>query len=791
VRTDVPLAALARIDDPDALQALANDPGAQKAVRKRARSLLEATLTDDHPIRVAERRERQRQLCLTVESLSNDAADPAAALTALHQAKSEWEELSARGAPDPELEDRFRQASDSVGTELARAEERAAQRRAREAERLQTDTARRRLCETVEGLEGQHTPARLQAARAAWEALPSSDDPGIHDLVSRFALAIEHCEERYQRWRLRDAFRARLETLVLAAEALIEKGNPRAAAAPRARLEKRWAGVAASAEGKRWLSSEAALQRRFAEAGEALNRQEKETEHRRGKRERQGRSEVKTLCARLEQLAKAEHFKHTAAERALEAAATTLQHFPPLPASERQALRQRLTTAHETLSQRTQQDAVAEDWKRWANAEVQENLIAQAEALLAANDPGDMLRQLGRLENEWKRFASARQDRSQELWDRFRNARNALRQRCHAFLAENLEKKKALCDAVEQLAESTDWNATAAEIQRLQAEWKQIGPVRKHLSAALFDRFRAPANRFFERRKEVMAARKERRDAMLERMRSLCETAEAVADSTDWETTATEIKRLQGEARTLWRRPRLPASPQGATPRPGDALQDRFRAACDRFFDRYRRRDDVEREGNVEAAEQILTDLDTLRASLAGAEPPTADVATQRLKEALEAWGRVGPLPSARVAGLRRRLQAACDSGEAACPQGLLEAELAAQTALVQREKLCTRLERMAASLAAEKDEAPQTDLGERLKLALAANTIGGAAATPREKALREARETAERLRARWQRMGPIIGDRGRTLAQRFDKALADVETRCAPEPETSKPAPS
>ena len=164
--------------------------------------------------------------------------------------------------------------------------------------------------------------------------------------------------------------------------------------------------------------------------------------------------------------------------------------------------------ARQTLAQRVDEHALAEDWKRWANADVQQQLIERAETLLAADDPRQMLKEIGRLEQEWKRFAVAPRRQSQVLWNRFRAARDALRRRGDAYLAENLAKKEALCVAVEQLADSTEWNASAAAIRRMQDEWKQIGPVRQPPSAPLFERFRAPANRFFERHKQFRLDRK-------------------------------------------------------------------------------------------------------------------------------------------------------------------------------------------------------------------------------------------------------------------------------------------
>jgi hypothetical protein len=774
-RSDVALAALARIDDPDVLLAIADDAQALTGARKRARAMLEQVLTDDHPIRVAARRERLLQLCATVERLG-DASDAASARTALDQAEHDFRDRSARAATDPELEARFQRACHAAGEAIARAEARTAELQKREAARQRGYAARQQLCETVEALEGPETPGRLDAARVAWRALEPSDDPRCHDLASRFAFAVERCEQRHARWRVRDAFHAQLAALVEEAERLVASGDPHAAARPRAALERRWAQLESSPEGAKWLSSEGVLRRRFVEAGAALTAQAHVRDAQRRNRERQARVQMKTLCARLEQLAQAETVRRTAAERALEAAAAALREISSLPASERSALRQRLEAAQHALTQRVEAQAVADGWKRWANAEVQQHLIQRAEALLAADDPRQMLRELGALDREWARVAVAPDDQSQALWTRFRSARDALRQRCNSYLADNLAKKEALCAAVERLADSTEWNATADAIRRLQAEWKEIGPVRQQLSEALFERFRAPANRFFERRQQFLLARKEQREELLGRMRTLCEAAEALADSTDWEATAAEIKRLQGEARDVWRRRRAPVPPQREGPPRTDALRDRFQAACDRFFDRYRRRDALELEATLAGAETILADLEALRESIANADAPTPEDTTQRLEDSLAAWGRLGEMPPDRASALRQRLQATCDAIEAACPSGLPDGALDAESNVPQREKLCSRLERLAASLTASTEEPAPSDLAARLKLALAANTIGGAATTRREQALREAAETAARLREKWRRLGPVIGSRARALALRFERAAADLD---------------
>src|SRR6185295_14741109 len=131
---------------------------------------------------------------------------------------------------------------------------------------------------------------------------------------------------------------------------------------------------------------------------------------------------------------------------------------PLPPAERREAWAERLGAARDELMRRLDQEADTEEWRLWANAGAQEEIIQRVEGLLAANDLLEGTRQLAKLQEEWARVASASPDRSQELWERFRAARNELRKRCDAYMAENLEKKRALCAQVAEVGDSTAWN---------------------------------------------------------------------------------------------------------------------------------------------------------------------------------------------------------------------------------------------------------------------------------------------------------------------------------------------
>ena len=112
-----------------------------------------------------------------------------------------------------------------------------------------------------------------------------------------------------------------------------------------------------------------------------------------------------------------------------------------------------------------------DEWKRFANAAVQEELIAQTEALRAKYGfdtpegvkPEDMekaARELHEIQERWKQAAEAPRAQAQTLWHRYRQAADPIQAKAREFFAQrveerkaNLERKLALIERAEALAD--------------------------------------------------------------------------------------------------------------------------------------------------------------------------------------------------------------------------------------------------------------------------------------------------------------------------------------------------
>jgi hypothetical protein len=223
------------------------------------------------------------------------------------------------------------------------------------------------------------------------------------------------------------------------------------------------------------------------------------------------------------------------------------------------------------------QEQLDENYRR------KEELAVKAEALSPSEEWKSTSEAIKALQAEWKTIGPVPQERSQELWQRFRKAGNAFFERLQEHrkessqgTEENLHLKEALCVRAEELSQSTDWKGTAEAIKALQAEWKAVGPAPREQADAVWKRFRKAADVFFARRKEHSDTLRKEQEENLRRKEALVARAEELSQSTQWKATVQMIKEVQAEWRTIGPAPSNKA----------ESVWRRFRAAIDLFFER-------------------------------------------------------------------------------------------------------------------------------------------------------------------------------------------------------------
>ena len=142
------------------------------------------------------------------------------------------------------------------------------------------------------------------------------------------------------------------------------------------------------------------------------------------------------------------------------------------------------------------------------------------------------------IQNEWKTIGFAPQKMNVKIFERFRAACDDFFGRKAEYFkalkvtfSENIEKKKALVEKAQALADSTDWKATSDKLIALQKEWKTVGMVPKKLGDQLWQEFLGACNKFFEARNAAGAGQRNEEHANLEKKKSIIEQLKALAEN--------------------------------------------------------------------------------------------------------------------------------------------------------------------------------------------------------------------------------------------------------------------
>jgi len=228
-------------------------------------------------------------------------------------------------------------------------------------------------------------------------------------------------------------------------------------------------------------------------------------------------------------------------------------------------------------------------------AEKQENLekklaiIEKIKAMITSPEEANKAYQeFKALQAEWKEIKNVPAEKASELWrnyqlyvEQFYDLLKLNSEAREYDFKKNLELKTKLCEAAERLAEETDIISAFHQLQKLHAEYREIGPVNKDLREEIWNRFKAASTVINKRHQQHFEGIRAKEEDNLARKTALCEKVEAIAaeenkGSSDWEKHTKEIIDVQAEWKTI-----------GFAPQKMNVkIFERFRAACDDFFGR-------------------------------------------------------------------------------------------------------------------------------------------------------------------------------------------------------------
>ena len=275
------------------------------------------------------------------------------------------------------------------------------------------------------------------------------------------------------------------------------------------------------------------------------------------------------------------------------------------------------------------------------NLEEKNTICKKAEALLNENSFNKMHSTLQELHEHWKNVGPVKKELREELWERFQNTSKTLNKKRNDYFIKQKEKdqekfgkKEEVCKKIKDLTEKEitshkQWQEITNHCTELESEWKNIGRLNKTENSLAWKNLRATLNNFYNKKNAFYKQKKEEGNSILTTKINICEKAETLQNSTDWQATGSQLITLQND----WKNSGFSSADQS------NKIWKRFKAACDTFFNARKahyKTLDKEKEGALKEKKELLNSLKSFKAST------TSKDDIKQLKEFSSKWKSIG-----------------------------------------------------------------------------------------------------------------------------------------------------
>jgi len=284
------------------------------------------------------------------------------------------------------------------------------------------------------------------------------------------------------------------------------------------------------------------------------------------------------------------------------------------------------------------------------NLQVRESIIKRAEELVGEENVQKALNELQYLHRLWKEEAvPVAEDLREPTWQKFKELTHKIHERkselgekIKAEQEENLKKKQEVLDQIQVLVENAakkshgEWQSGIKKLNTLRENFLAIGRVPREQNQKMWDAFKNATRDFNHHKNEFYKSLKSEQQENLEKKQELLRVAKEHAESSDWNNSVQVIKKIQSDWKKIGHVPR----------KYSDSIWKEFKDACNKFFDRYKERNNQsneEFEDNLVKKEALLEEVKNFI---------KADDAQKNLDAVNEfnvRWNSIGKVPSARI----------------------------------------------------------------------------------------------------------------------------------------------
>ena len=295
------------------------------------------------------------------------------------------------------------------------------------------------------------------------------------------------------------------------------------------------------------------------------------------------------------------------------------------------------------------------------NLRIKLQIIEELKELIGSDETlNTTFQRFRELQQRWKETGLVPQQNVKDLWEtynlyveNFYNFIKINKELRDLDLKKNYEAKLSLCEQAEELTLESQIIEAFRKLQKLHDEWREIGPVAAEYKETLWERFKEASSRINKRHQEHFEALKAEQMKNLALKEELCQKAEALATRPmltrkEWDSASEELLEIQKVWKTIGFAPK----------RDNNRIYERFRAACDRFFELKREfyaGQKSEWEHNLAVKQELCEAAEALSLSEEWKE------ATDELIALQARWKQVGPVARRHSDAIWKRFRAACD----------------------------------------------------------------------------------------------------------------------------------
>lgn len=295
------------------------------------------------------------------------------------------------------------------------------------------------------------------------------------------------------------------------------------------------------------------------------------------------------------------------------------------------------------------------------NLVAKNKILDELKGLLENNeDYGKKVPAFQKLQQDWRSIGQVPASEVNTLWKNYQyyvetfydnlKINNELRE--YDF-KKNLEQKTELCEMAEALASETDVVGAFKKLQTLHEKWREIGPVSKENRESIWERFKAASTVVNKKHHDFFDELRESENENLVKKTAICEKIESVdiekiSSYKDWQDNTETILALQEDWRKI-----------GFAPRKDNvAIYERFRSACDRFFNA---KNEFYKETKERMSENLAKKIKFCEKAEALKDSEDWKSTSDKLIQLQKDWKTIGAVPKKYSDSVWKRFVAACD----------------------------------------------------------------------------------------------------------------------------------